>query len=316
MRRYVLRRCLAALATLLLLSMLIAVLMSLTPSSAGRRIAGPFAAPEVAKAIDHELGTDRALPVRYGKWIAKATTGDLGESYSKKRPVTSIVRTALFKSSKLAIFAFLVVVPLSIAGGVLSGLRKGRFVDRAISVIGLSGIAIPEFVSGILLIYLFAIHWHVLPSQANPPERASVITQMRYFLLPVVTLVIVLFGYIARMARAGTIDASEADYTRTATLKGLPRRAVLRRHVLRNGLMPTIAVIATQLGYLLGGLVAVERAFNYPGLGSIILDAVRNKDFPLVQSAVLVVGTLYLVATLAADILFAALNPRIRLEGA
>jgi peptide/nickel transport system permease protein len=254
--------------------------------------------------------------VRYGKWITKAATGDLGESYSKKRPVTTIVRTALFKSSKLAIFAFLIVVPLSIAGGVLSGLRKGTFVDRAISVIGLSGIAIPEFVSGILLIYVFAIHWHVLPSQANPPERASVITQMRYFLLPVVTLVIVLFGYIARMARAGTIDASEADYTRTATLKGLPRRAVLRRHVLRNGLMPTIAVIATQLGYLLGGLVAVERAFNYPGLGSIILDAVRNKDFPLVQSAVLVVGTLYLVATLMADILFAALNPRIRLEGA
>ena len=316
MRRYVLRRAAAALVTLVLLSMLIAVLMSLTPSSAGRRIAGPFAPPEVAAAIDKELGTDRALPVRYTTWISKATAGDLGQSYSKKRPVRQIVQTALFKSGKLALFAFVIVVPLSIAGGVLSGLRKGRFVDRLISVVGLSGIAIPEFVSGVLLIYLFTINWKLLPASANPPAGAAVLTQLKHFVMPAATLVIVLFGYIARITRAGTIDANEADYTRTATLKGLPRRVVLRRHVLRNGLLPTIAVVATQLGYLLGGLVAVERAFNYPGLGSVILDGVRNKDFPLVQGSVLVVGALYLVATLGADVLFAALNPRIRLEGA
>ena len=316
MRRYVLRRAVAALVTLVLLSMLITLLMSLTPSTPGRRIAGPFASQETADAIDHDLGTDRPLPVRYVRWVSSAVSGDLGESYSKKRPVFEILQTALFKSSKLALFAFAVVVPLSIAGGVLSGLRRGRFVDRFISVAGLSGIAIPEFVSGILLIYVFCIRWKLLPASANPPARASVLTQLKHFILPAATLVIVLFGYIARMARAGTIDASEADYTRTATLKGLPRRLVLRRHILRNGLLPTISVIATQLGYLLGGLVAVERAFNYPGLGSIILDGVRNKDFPLVQGAVLIVGTLYLVATLAADVIFAGLNPRVRLEGA
>ena len=316
MRRYVLKRAAAAVVTLVLLSMLITFLMSLTPSSAGRRIAGPFASQETADAIDHDLGTDRPLPVRYVRWVGDAVTGDLGTSYNKKRPVVDILRTALFKSGKLALFAFAVVVPLSLVGGVLSGLRRGHLIDRFISVAGLSGIAIPEFVSGILLIYLFAIRWKLLPASANPPEHASVLTQLKHFILPASTLVIVLFGYIARMARAGTVDASEADYTRTATLKGLPRRLVLRRHILRNGLLPTIAVIATQLGYLLGGLVAVERAFNYPGLGTVILDAVNSKDFPLVQGAVLIVGTLYLLATLAADVAFAALNPRVRLEGA
>jgi peptide/nickel transport system permease protein len=316
MRRYVLRRAVAALVTLVLLSMLITALMSLTPSSAGRRIAGPFASQETADAIDRELGTDRPLPVRYVRWAGRAAAGDLGESYSKKRPVLDILRTALFKSGKLATFAFAVVVPLSIAGGVLAGLRRGRFADRFISVAGLSGIAIPEFVSGILLIYVFSIRFKLLPATANPPDGAAVVTQLKHFVLPASTLVIVLFGYIARMARTGTIDASDADFTRTATLKGLPRRLVLRRHVLRNGLLPTISVIATQLGYLLGGLVAVERAFNYPGLGTVILDGVRTKDFPLVQGSVLIVGTLYLVATLAADVLLAALNPRVRLEGA
>lgn len=316
MRRYVLRRAVAALVTLVLLTILIATLMSLTPSSAGRRIAGPFAPQESVDLIDRELGTDKPLPVRYVRWVGDAVTGDLGESYSKKRPVVDILRTSLFKSGKLAVFAFVIVVPLSIAGGVLAGLRRGRFVDRSISVIGLSGIAIPEFVSGILLIYVFSIRWKVLPATANPPDGASIVTQLKHFVLPAATLVIVLFGYIARMARAGTVDAAAADYTRTATLKGLPRRLVVRRHILRNGLLPTIAVIATQLGYLLGGLVAVERAFNYPGLGGIILDGVRNKDFPLVQGAVMIVGTIYLAATLLADIAFAALNPRVRLDGA
>jgi len=181
---------------------------------------------------------------------------------------------------------------------------------------GLSAAVVPEFVWAVIFILIFGVRLKWLPVSAAPPDGASVFEQYKHLLMPALCLVMVLFGYIARITRAGTIDAAEADFTRTATLKGLPRRVVLRRHVLRNGLLPTIAVVATQLGYLLGGLVAVERAFNYPGLGSVILDGVRNKDFPLVQGSVLVVGALYLVATFGADVLFAALNPRIRLEGA
>jgi peptide/nickel transport system permease protein len=156
----------------------------------------------------------------------------------------------------------------------------------------------------------------VLPVTAQAPGEASIVTQVEYLLLPALCLVFVLFGYISRMARAGTIEALDADYTRTAVLKGLPQRVVIRRHVLRNALLPTIAVIATQAGYLIGGLVAIELIFNYQGIGLLLLRGAQSKDLPLLESAVLVVGIIYVVATLLADILYSLLNPRIRLGGA
>jgi peptide/nickel transport system permease protein len=154
----------------------------------------------------------------------------------------------------------------------------------------------------------------LLPVTAAFPPGASPLVQIRYLLLPSICLVFVLFGYIARMARAGTIEALGADYTRTAILKGLSWSTVLRRHVLRNSLLPTIAVIATQAGYLIGGLVVLEVIFNYQGIGQVLFRAAEQKDFPLLQSAVLVVGLVYLLATLVADILYSVLNPRIRLQ--
>ena len=147
---------------------------------------------------------------------------------------------------------------------------------------------------------------------ATPPSDAGFFTEVKYLLLPSFCLVFVLFGYIARMARAGTIESLDADYTRTAVLKGLPRRTVIRRHVLRNSLLPTVAVVATQAGYLIGGLVAIELIFAYNGIGQVIFRAAEKKDFPLLESAVLVVGIVYLVATLIADLLYSLLNPRIR----
>jgi peptide/nickel transport system permease protein len=151
---------------------------------------------------------------------------------------------------------------------------------------------------------------------ALAPQGADIFTQLKYLLLPALTLVIVLFGYIARITRAGTIEALEADFTRTAVLKGLPRRTVIRRHVLRNSILPTIAVVATQTGYLIGGLVVIETLFNYPGMGRLIFTAVERKDFPLLQSSVLIVGIVFLVATLLADIAYSLLNPRIRYASA
>jgi peptide/nickel transport system permease protein len=152
----------------------------------------------------------------------------------------------------------------------------------------------------------------VLPVTATAPPGSGVATQVKYLLLPSLALVMVLFGYIARMARAGTIEALSADYTRTAYLKGLGTGTVLRRHVLRNSLLPTIAVTATQVGYLIGGLVVIEKLFNYNGIGQRIYTAAEYKDFTMLESGVLVVGIVYLVATLAADVLYSLLNPRIR----
>ncbi len=217
---------------------------------------------------------------------------------------------------KLAVFAFLLVVPFGILGGVLAGLRVGRPTDRAISVVGLSLAVVPEVVTGLVLILVFSIWLGWLPVTAQWEPGAGPLTQVKYLTLPAFALVIVLFGYIARISRAGVVEALDADYTRTAYLKGLPHKTVIRRHVLRNALMPTIAVIATQVGYLFGGLVAIEYLFNYQGIGLMVLQAAQQKDFTLLTAGVMIIGSVYLVFTLLADILFALLNPRIRFEAA
>jgi peptide/nickel transport system permease protein len=230
--------------------------------------------------------------------------------------VWDIVEPALVNSMKLALFAFLLVVPFGILGGVLAGLRVGRPTDRAITVVGLSLDVVPEVVTGLVLILVFSIWLGWLPVTAQSEPEAGALTQVRYLTLPALALVIVLFGYIARISRAGVVEALDADYTRTAYLKGLPHKTVIRKHVLRNALMPTIAVIATQVGYLFGGLVAIEYLFNYQGIGLMVLQAAQQKDFTLLTAGVMIVGSVYLVFTLLADILFAVLNPRIRFEAA
>jgi peptide/nickel transport system permease protein len=266
--------------------------------------------------LNQAIGADRPLISQYWTWVTGIVHGDLGTSYQFRAPVSTFLFPALGRSLKLAAVAFVIVVPLGILGGVLAALYRGRAIDRSISVTGLSLTSVPEFVSGIVLIVIFAIGLKWLPVTANPPAGTSPPGQLRYLILPAIPLVFVLFGYIARMARAGTIEALDSDYVRTAILKGLPRSVVIRRHVLRNSLLPTITVIATQTGYLIGGLVVVETLFNYPGLGRLIFTAANNKDFPMLEAGVLVIGIVYLGATLVADILYTILNPRIRFQGA
>jgi len=314
--RYILKRLGLALLTLVLLSLIIFFAGSVLPGNPGRAILGPFASQQAVQILNHQLGVDRPLLSQYWSWVTGILHGDLGTSTQFHLPVSTLLFPALGRSLKLAALAFVIVVPLSILGGVLAALYRGRFVDRSISVTGLSLTSVPEFVSGVVLIVIFAIGLKWFPVTANPPPGTSPLGQLHYLILPAIPLVFVLFGYIARMARAGTIEALDSDYVRTAVLKGLPESVVIRRHVLRNSLLPTITVIATQTGYLIGGLVVVETLFNYPGLGRLIVTAANNKDFPTLEAGVLVIGIVYLGATLIADILYTVLNPRIRYEQA
>ena len=286
------------------------------PGNVGRRILGAFADQAAVDALNERLGTDRPLLTQYWDWISGFFRGDLGDSLAYSVPVNQLIGPALGHSVKLAAFAFVIVVPLAILGGVVAALTRDRLPDRVITLGGLSLTVVPEFVTGIILILVFGLWIDVLPVSANAPDGSGFFTQLRYLLLPALTLVILLFGYIARITRAGTIEALEADYTRTAVLKGLPRRTVVRRHVLRNSLLPTIAVVATQTGYLIGGLVVIETLFNYPGMGRLIFTAARQKDFPLLESGVLIVGIGFLAATLIADLAYSLLNPRIRYASA
>jgi peptide/nickel transport system permease protein len=316
MGRFLLKRLGLALITLWLLSVFVFFGAQILPGDVGRRILGPFADQRAVDSLNHQLGTDKPLIIQYWNWISDFVRGDLGLSLSYHVPVSSLIGNALTHSLKLAAFAFVLVVPISIAGGIIAALKRDRAVDRIITLTGLSLSVVPEFVTGIILILVFGLWLDVLPVSANAPPGSDVLTQLRFLLLPALTLVILLFGYIARITRAGTIESLDAEYTRTAFLKGLPRRTVIRRHVLRNSLLPTIAVVATQTGYLIGGLVVIETLFNYPGMGRLIFTAANQKDFPLLESAVLIVGIGFLVATLLADIAYSLLNPRIRYSAA
>jgi peptide/nickel transport system permease protein len=312
MATFILKRLGLALITLWLLSVIVFVLGQVLPSDPGRSVLGPLAAPSAVRALDHQLGVDRPLLTQYWNWI----TNFPGTSYQYQAPIGPILTTALGRSLRLALFAFVIVVPLGIIGGITSALNFGKPVDRTISIVGQSALTVPEFVSGIILLVVFAVELGWLPVSATAPPGSSFLTQIKYLILPVIPLVLVLFGYIARMARAGTVEALESDYARTATLKGLPRGVMIRRHVLRNSLLPTITVIATQTGYLIGGLVVVETLFRYNGIGLLTYNAATQHDIPMLEACVLTIGILYMIVTLVADISFTLLNPRIRLRAA
>jgi peptide/nickel transport system permease protein len=307
------RRILLFLLTLWLLSIIVFLASHVLPGNVGRAMLGPFADQRAVDALNHELGTDRPLLTQYADWLGAFVGGDMGESFAMRQPVAPFVWDALANSLRLALIALVLVVPLGILGGILAALFVGRPLDRVITVGGLSAAVVPEFISGIVLILIFGVWLKWLPLSATWPADAGLLEQIEHLILPAIPLVLVLFGYIARMTRAGMVEALDSDYMRTAMLKGLKRSVAIRRHALRNALLPTISVIATQTVYLLGGLVAIEVLFHYRGIGSLIYTAAQKKDFPMLQAAVLVVGAVFTLASLLADMLYAWLNPRIRL---
>ncbi|MGG1944720.1 ABC transporter permease [Trinickia sp. NRRL B-1857] len=314
--RFLAGRLALSLVTLWLLSVIVFALGQLLPGDIGRAILGPLADARAVATLDHQLGVDRPILAQYAQWIGRFVRGDMGMSYAYRSPVAPFVGAALARSAKLGALAFAIVVPLAISAGVWAALHAGRWIDRAIMIVGLSATVVPEFVSSITLILVFGIWLRWLPSEAGYPDDAGILTALRHLILPALPLVFVFFGYIARMARAGTAEALDADYTRTAVLKGLPRRVVIVRHVLPNALTPTITVVATQLGYMVGGLVVVETLFHYQGIGSLIYNAATAKDFPMLEAGVLTVGVVYMLANLIADALIVMLDPRLRVGGA
>ena len=310
MLRFILKRLGLALITLLLLSVIVFFLGQVLPSDPGRSILGPLAAPSAVRVLDHQLGVDRPILTQYWHWI----TNFPGKSYQYQAPIGPILTSALGRSLKLAIFAFVIVVPLGIIGGVISALNAGKPIDRTISVVGLS-LTVPGVRVGDRPDPGVRGRARVLPVTATAPPGSGFFTQIKYLILPAIPLVMVLFGYIARMARAGTIEALDVRLHAHGHSQGAAARTVIRRHVLRNSLLPTIAVIATQMGYLIGGLVVVEKLFNYNGIGQRISTRPTSRTSRCSRACVLVIGVVYLVATLVADILYSLLNPRIRRGG-
>jgi peptide/nickel transport system permease protein len=309
---FILRRMGFMAVTLLATSLLIFAATQILPGDVARMILGRFATEEALANLRLQLGLDRPLAVQYLSWLADFVRGDWGISLSTASPVMELVLGRLRNSAMLAAVAFAMYVPLGILLGLLAALRRNSALDQAISVGSLAFIGLPEFVTGVILITVFAIELQWLPASSAIDPQASFAQALPHLILPGVTVSLVSLAYIARMTRSGTIEVLSADYVRTAHLKGLPPGRVLLRHVLRNALLPTVTVVAIGVGWLIGGLIVTESLFSYPGLGRLLLFAIQRQDLPLIQATTLFLVTIFSLSNLAADILYAWLNPRIR----
>jgi peptide/nickel transport system permease protein len=266
-----------------------------------------------------ELGLNKPLPIQYLNWLGDFLTGDWGISFSTNLPIYPIVMDRLGNSLMLALVALLISVPLAVALGIVAGLNENKPIDSTINVGSLSVVGLPEFVTGLVLIQVFSFGLRnlglpYLPANSSIPPDANFLEALPMLILPAVTAMLVLLAYIARLTRSGVLEELKQPYVRTADLKGLPRRTVIVKHVLRNALLPTITVIAISAGWLISGLVVIENVFNYPGLGRLMIFAIDRRDLPLLQAVTMVTVLGFALANLGADLLYGWLNPRIRLE--
>ncbi len=313
MARYALRRLASIAVILLLVSGIVFTAIHVLPGSAATLILGEYATPGALRTLERDMGLDRPLLVQYTTWVGEVISGDWGTSLAMKQPVAAIVAHRLRNSATLAAAAFFVVVIVGIPLGTLAALHRGRPLDVAIVSATYIGISIPEFVTGLVLLLVLAgpsVGW--FPTSGYEDISAGVGLWARHLVLPAATLTIILLAHVVRQTRSGVADVLAAPYIRTARLKGATERRVVLRHALRNGLLPTITVLALDLGYLMGGIVVVEEVFAYPGMGRLIIYAVQNRDVPLLQMCALVVASAYVLANFAADLVYAWLDPRIR----
>jgi peptide/nickel transport system permease protein len=314
MIRYVARRLLLLVVTLFVTSIIIFTLTQLLPGDVARLILGRDARPEAVEQLRQERGLNDPAPVQYVRWLTGFVMGDWGTSFSSGNPaIRALVMERLGNSLRLALMTLLISVPLSIVLGVLAGLRENSLLDNMISLFSLAVVGLPEFVTALVLINVFAIGLGWFPASSSVSPDDSLGEWIRQLILPAVTATFVLLGYISRLTRAGVVDELKKPYVRTAVLKGLPQQTVIFKHVLRNALLPTVTVVAISFGWLIGGLIVIENVFGFPGLGRLMVEGVELKDIPRIQASVMVIVFFFAFANLVADLVYAMLNPRIRL---
>lgn len=320
------RRFLFFVFTCLLSSLIIFFLLRVLPGDPARVIAGGReATPEQIAEIRAELGLNAPIPAQYLTWLTNFVGGDWGRTMAfRGADNRQLVLERSRNSLRLAAVALLLSVPVSLALGVIAGLSENKLPDIIISLFSLSLVSLPEFVTGLFLINIVALRWadnplaqalgSWFPASSAVRANASFAEMLPALWLPAIAAALVLLAYISRLTRAGVIEELKRDYVRTAVFKGIPYRDVIWRHVLRNALLPTITVIALSITWLISGLVVIEFVFGFPGLGSLLITAIERRDLLLAQSIVMVTVSVILCANLAADMVYAFLNPRIKLE--
>jgi peptide/nickel transport system permease protein len=311
---FILRRVLLGLLTLFLVSLVVFAATQALPSDPARAILGRTATPESLKALREQLNLNHSVVSQYTHWLGGIFTGDLGNSLAARgEPVTKVLGKRLENSAVLVLLAAVISIPLSILLGVISARRRDGPLDHTMSLVLLALAALPEFVVGIALVLLFATRvFHVLPAVSLIPPDSSPWQNLKELVLPTVTLVLAVSPYVARIMRASMVEVLESDFVEMARLKGMPERHVLWRHAVPNAIAPAIQVIALNLAYLAGGIVIVEYVFAYPGIGSALVDAVANRDLPIVQALAVLIAAVYVGCNVLADIATILVSPRLR----
>ena len=294
------------------MSVLIFWATQVMPGDVAQMIVGQFATEEQIRAVRAKMGLDDPIHVQYLRWAGGLLRGDFGLSLMMDRPIRPLIAEALQRSAVLAAISIVLVAALGIWLGVYSAVRKGSAADHAISLGSYFFISVPEFFWAIVVILLFTGYLGWLPATGYAPLSEGFWQWLQHILLPVATLVSGLVAHVSRLTRSSMIETMQSQYVTAARAKGLPESVVIRRHALRNALVPTITVLAIDVGLLMGGIVVVETVFSYPGLGRMLIFAIEQKDIPMVQAGILAVTAVYALANLAADLLYAFFNPRIR----
>ena len=306
------RRLLLTIPILIGTSIIVFLILRLVPGDPAGAILGANATPAQLRQVRIDLGLDRPIYQQFGSWLAGVVRGDFGHDYITNQSITSEMADRLPVTAELAGFAFVLAVVVAVPLGVLAAVRRGGVLDSVVRAVSVVTIAVPDFVFGILSILLFSLGLRMFPSSGYAPVTASLSLNLHSLVLPAVSLALGLAGVLARVTRSAMLDVLQADYVRFARANGMSAASVIFRYALRNAAIPIVTVAGLQVGYLLGGTVVVEQLFAIPGVGQLVVQAMLNRNYPVVQTCVLIFVLGFIVVNLIADLLYAVLNPKIR----
>jgi peptide/nickel transport system permease protein len=306
------RRLLLAVPMLLGMSVVVFLIVHLVPGDPARAILGLNATPELIAQLREQLGLEESLVSQYVAWLGNVVTGDFGRDYSSGASISSLLGQRLPVTIELAVVALLIAIVIGVPLGIAAAVWRGRGPDAAAQGVSLLGISVPDFWLGIMLILLFSLGLGTLPSSGWVPLSEDPVGNLEHVLLPALALGVGFGAVLVRITRAAMLDVLDQDYIRFCRAKGVPERSVIFKHALRNAAIPIITVIGMQAGYLLGGAIVIEQVFSLPGVGRLVLDGVLQRNYPVVQGGVLVVGVMFIVVNLLADVLYTVLNPKLR----
>lgn len=312
MSAYILKRILAMVPVMFLVSLIVFLIIHLTPGDPAIVMLGEEANPQTLAALRHELGLDQPIIVQYGVWVAKVLSGDLGRSIRTNQPVTEAIAQRLPTTIELTLLAMLVSLCIAIPTGIISATQRNSASDLIVTTLALIGVSMPNFFLAILLIFIFALNLRWLPPIGFTPITKDLVANVQGMILPAITLGAATAAVVARLTRSSLLEVLGQEYIRTARAKGLAERAVIYTHALKNAMIPVVTIVGLQIGALLSGAVITETIFVLPGVGRLVVDSIFQRDFPLVQGVVLFGAMVFVVANLVVDVLYSFLDPRIR----